>query len=89
MRFNQKARKGGGFVIANALTNSRIGGISRVYPFPEMGRGGGGHVIGNDHRHGCTGPISIRRAEVSCPNIFSIACRKTSGFARIWLFEKL
>ena len=46
--------------------------------------------------HRRTGPVSFRGAEVSCPNIFSIACPKiqwfcpniTWYFARIWLFSK-
>ena len=45
--------------------------------------GGGGVVIRimiQVHRR--TGPVSFRGAEVSCPNILSIACPK-SGFARI------
>ena len=48
----------------------------------------------SNHRR--TGPVSFRGAEVSCPNIFSIACPKiqwfcpniTWFFARIWLFSK-
>ena len=46
--------------------------------------------------HRRTGPVWFRGAEVSCPNIFSIACPKIKWFcpnitwflARIWLFEK-
>ena len=34
-------------------------------------------------RHKRTGQVSFRGAEVSCPNILSIACTKLSGFVRI------
>ena len=54
----------------------------------------GGQTRQCHHRR--TGPVSFRGAEVSCPNIFSIACPKiqwfcpniTWFFARIWLFSK-
>ena len=55
-----------------------------------------GFLFIGTHCHRGTGPVSFRGAEVSCPNIFSIACPKikwfcpniTWFFARIWLFEK-
>ena len=53
------------------------------------------NIFGATHRR--TGPVSFRGAEVSCPNILSIACPKIKWFcpnitrfffllARIWLF---
>ena len=45
-KIQRESQKRGVFVIVNTLTNSRIGGISL-----SLRWGGGGHVIGNEHRY--------------------------------------
>ena len=90
MRFNEKARNRGVF-LKGFVTNSRIGGISLSLDGGGGGGGGDGHVIRNDHRHGCTGPISIRGARLrSVARLFSpLLTEKQAVLPRIWLFENL
>ena len=85
MRFNEKARNRGVFFKRFCNQFSNRGYI----PFPRWG--GGGHVIRNDHRHGCTGPLSVRGARLrSVARLFSpLLTEKQAILPRIWLFENL